>query len=239
MGFSRQEYWSRLTIPSPEDLPAPGMEPEAPALAEGFFTTEPPGKPQLAHRAGLWCGGGSSGESSCFFRAESSFPDWWCGLAWQLLCMQGCARCVGTSCHIILFSGSALSAICCHYSAGSGFPGLLGRSAPLCTLGSSLQGSFTVEGCAVGGSPGNTSPGDGSHIDCHGRGALEPQHVPFFWSWSKAGLPLSASSISPLPSAFCHAEVCWNLLAFDAPSHFLYSYGTVLSPCFVIPLASF
>ena len=124
MGFSRQEYWSRLTIPSPEDLPAPGMEPEAPALAEGFFTTEPPGKPQLARRAGLWCGGGSSGESSCFFRAESSFPDWWCGLAWQLLCMQGCARCVGTSCHIILFSGSALSAICCHYSAGSGFPGL-------------------------------------------------------------------------------------------------------------------
>ena len=59
---------------------------------------------------------------------------------------------------------------------------LLGRSAPLCTLGSSLQGSFTVEGRAVGGSPGNTSPGDGSHTDCHGRGALEPQHVPFFWS---------------------------------------------------------
>ena len=27
MGFSRQEYWSRLPFPSPEDLPDPGIEP--------------------------------------------------------------------------------------------------------------------------------------------------------------------------------------------------------------------
>ena len=27
------------------DLPGPGMEPRSPALAAGFFTTEPPGKP--------------------------------------------------------------------------------------------------------------------------------------------------------------------------------------------------
>ena len=26
MGFSRQEYWSRLSFPSPEDLPNPGIE---------------------------------------------------------------------------------------------------------------------------------------------------------------------------------------------------------------------
>ena len=32
MGFSRQEYWSGLLFPSPEDLPNPGIEPRSPAL---------------------------------------------------------------------------------------------------------------------------------------------------------------------------------------------------------------
>ena len=32
MGFSRQEYWSGLLFPSPEDLPNPGIEPWSPAL---------------------------------------------------------------------------------------------------------------------------------------------------------------------------------------------------------------
>ena len=44
----RQEYWSGLPIPSPGDLPYPGSEPMSlmsPALAGGFFTPEPPGKP--------------------------------------------------------------------------------------------------------------------------------------------------------------------------------------------------
>ena len=45
MGFSRQEYWSGLPFPSPGDLPDLGVEPESPALAGGFFTPEPPGKP--------------------------------------------------------------------------------------------------------------------------------------------------------------------------------------------------
>ena len=48
MGFSRQEYWSGLPFPSPEDLPYPGIEHGSlvsPALAGGFFTTAPPGKP--------------------------------------------------------------------------------------------------------------------------------------------------------------------------------------------------
>ena len=30
MGFSRQEYWSGLPCPSPEDLPDPGTEPISP-----------------------------------------------------------------------------------------------------------------------------------------------------------------------------------------------------------------
>ena len=32
MGFSRQEYWSGLPCPPPEDLPDPGIEPGSPAL---------------------------------------------------------------------------------------------------------------------------------------------------------------------------------------------------------------
>ena len=47
MGFSRQEYWSGLSFPSP-DFSHPGIKPMAPvasALAGSFFTTEPPGKP--------------------------------------------------------------------------------------------------------------------------------------------------------------------------------------------------
>ena len=44
MGFSRQEYWSGLPFPPPGDLLNLGIEPrssESPALAGGFFTTEP------------------------------------------------------------------------------------------------------------------------------------------------------------------------------------------------------
>ena len=32
MGCSRQEYWSGLPFPSPEDLPNPGIEPGSPVL---------------------------------------------------------------------------------------------------------------------------------------------------------------------------------------------------------------
>ena len=41
VGFPRQEYWSGLPFSSPGDLPDPGIEPEVPALAGGFFTLEP------------------------------------------------------------------------------------------------------------------------------------------------------------------------------------------------------
>jgi len=33
-----------LPLPSPEDIPDPGIEPMPPALAGRFFTTEAPGK---------------------------------------------------------------------------------------------------------------------------------------------------------------------------------------------------
>ena len=45
MGFSRQEYFSGLPFPSLGELPHRGSKPMSLALAGGFFTTEPPGKP--------------------------------------------------------------------------------------------------------------------------------------------------------------------------------------------------
>ena len=45
MGFSRQEYWRGLLIPPSGDLPDPGIKPVSPALAGGFFTTEPSRRP--------------------------------------------------------------------------------------------------------------------------------------------------------------------------------------------------
>jgi len=42
MGLPRQKYWSGLPFSSPKDLPDPGIKPASPALAGGFFTTEPP-----------------------------------------------------------------------------------------------------------------------------------------------------------------------------------------------------
>ena len=37
-----------MPFPSPGNLPDPGIGPESPALAGGFFTTEPPGKTLVA-----------------------------------------------------------------------------------------------------------------------------------------------------------------------------------------------
>ena len=50
MGFPKQEYWRGLPFPSLGDLPYPGIELASPALAGGFFTTEPPGKYHTAPR---------------------------------------------------------------------------------------------------------------------------------------------------------------------------------------------
>jgi len=52
MGFPRQEYWSGLPFPSPEDLPDPEIKPMSLALIGGLFATEPPGKPIQHSRKG-------------------------------------------------------------------------------------------------------------------------------------------------------------------------------------------
>ena len=43
-GFSRQEYWSGLPCPLPEDRPSSGIEPRSPALQADSLPSEPPGK---------------------------------------------------------------------------------------------------------------------------------------------------------------------------------------------------
>ena len=54
MGFPRQEYWSGLTFPSPGDILDPGIKLASPALAGGFFTAEPPGKPLFIHTSPIF-----------------------------------------------------------------------------------------------------------------------------------------------------------------------------------------
>ena len=53
MEFSRQEYWSGLPFPAPEDPPNLGIKPtflEFPALAGGFLITASPGRPEAHNR---------------------------------------------------------------------------------------------------------------------------------------------------------------------------------------------
>ena len=66
MEFSRQEYWSGLPLPSPGDLPDPGIKPSSPALQEDSVLSESPGKPYLKVISGE-CGEGSGTplQSSC------------------------------------------------------------------------------------------------------------------------------------------------------------------------------
>ena len=52
MGFSGQEYWSRLSFPSPSDIPNPGIEPGSPGLSFPSPSNVPdpgiePGSPPL------------------------------------------------------------------------------------------------------------------------------------------------------------------------------------------------
>ena len=45
MGFSREEYWSGVPFPSPEDLLNSGIEPGSPTLHADSLPSELPGKP--------------------------------------------------------------------------------------------------------------------------------------------------------------------------------------------------
>ena len=47
MEFSRQECWSGLLFPSPEDVPDPGIQPKSPALQADSLPSEPPTSPEV------------------------------------------------------------------------------------------------------------------------------------------------------------------------------------------------
>ena len=51
MGYSRQEYWSRLLFPSPRNLPNLGTEPRSLALQADSLPSEPQGKPYIIYAA--------------------------------------------------------------------------------------------------------------------------------------------------------------------------------------------
>jgi len=54
MEFPRQEYWSGLPCPSPEDLPDPGIKPGSPTLQADSLPSEPPGKPHTLRRCSVF-----------------------------------------------------------------------------------------------------------------------------------------------------------------------------------------
>ena len=73
-GISRQNYWSGLPVPSPGDLPDPGIEPMSPALAGRFFIVEPPGKP---HRSLYICPNPHNVQSQEWTQMWTADFGWW------------------------------------------------------------------------------------------------------------------------------------------------------------------
>ena len=75
MKFSRQEYWSGLSFPTPGDLPYPRIKPvslKSPALAGRFFTTVLPGKSLSPIKS---AGGKWEGRLFCSFGSKAKFFD--------------------------------------------------------------------------------------------------------------------------------------------------------------------
>ena len=69
--ISRQEYWSGLPFPSPEDLPGPRIEPRPPELQVDSLLSEPPGNSQLHEPQQLLI----TDPITCF--VDSRFPIKW------------------------------------------------------------------------------------------------------------------------------------------------------------------
>ena len=91
MGFPKQEYWSELPLPSPGDLPYPGIKPGSPTLQAESLASQPPGEP---HRQMLcqcsayqWL----DNEDVTLWWYNSS-PSWTCGWLYKSTHMAKCPR---------------------------------------------------------------------------------------------------------------------------------------------------
>ena len=97
MEFSRQEYWSGYTFPSPGNLPKPGIKPWSPVLQTHSLPAEPPGMPskeqfssvQLSHSVisnSLWPHGLQHARLLCPLPTPGAYsnsgPSSWC---WHLI----------------------------------------------------------------------------------------------------------------------------------------------------------
>ena len=81
MGFCRQEYWSGLPWPPPEDLPDPGFEPKSlmsPALAGEFSTTESSVSQWTLRPRGLQLARPPFPSSTPRAYSNSCPSSWWC-----------------------------------------------------------------------------------------------------------------------------------------------------------------
>ena len=76
IGFPRQEHWSGLPFPSPGHFPDPRIKPESLALAGGFFTTEPLGKPFLLCKPAIRTGP-DTGLLHLWLNLSQLFPSYW------------------------------------------------------------------------------------------------------------------------------------------------------------------
>ena len=83
MGFPQQEYWSELAFP--RDLPNPGIEPTSSALAGGYFTTVPPGKPALVYESRTKQSLSPSSQDSC--KSQQTLT--WCSAS---PCARHCSK---------------------------------------------------------------------------------------------------------------------------------------------------
>ena len=54
MAFTREDYWSGLSYPSPRDFPHPGIKPRFPALQVDSLPSEPWGKPHMVVLTKFW-----------------------------------------------------------------------------------------------------------------------------------------------------------------------------------------
>ena len=83
MEFSRPEYWSGEPLPSPGDLPKPGIKPRSPTLQADSLPAEPQGKPHFRHlidpnnRNRKWFTVATDTKSvPLFYKSITYFPKW-------------------------------------------------------------------------------------------------------------------------------------------------------------------